>query len=57
MTSGDAEIQDVQPYYGYDNHNHDLSLLDDEGEELQLKELTSVDLARSSKTVSLQARK
>jgi hypothetical protein len=57
MTSGDAEIQDVQPYYGYDNHNHDLSLLDDEGEALQLKELTSVDLARSSKTVSLQARK
>ena len=62
MTGGEAQIQDIQPYYGVEFH----SLIDTEGLEeggadedriLELKELARVDVSRSAKTVSVQPKK
>ena len=62
MTGGEAQIQDIQPYYGVEFSQ----LLDTEGLEegsvegdriLELKELARVDLSRSAKTVSVQPKK
>ena len=63
MTGGEAQIQDIQPYYGVEVSQ----LLDTEGLEegdgvegdriLELKELARVDLSRSAKTVSVQPKK
>ena len=62
MTGGEAQIQDIQPYYGVEFH----SLIDTEGLEeggadedriLELKELARVDFSRSAKTVSVQPKK
>ena len=62
MTGGEAQIQDIQPYYGVEFSQ----LLDTEGLEeggvdgdriVELKELARVDLSRSAKTVSVQPKK
>ena len=62
MTGGEAQIQDIQPYYGVEFSQ----LLDTEGLEeggvegdriLELKELARVDLSRSAKTVSVHPKK
>ena len=64
MTGGEAQIQDIQPYFGLEFN----SLVDtegsdegnggvDEGQILELKELARIDYGRSAKTVSVQPKK
>ena len=62
MTGGEAQIQDIQPYYGVEfNQLLDAEGLEEGGVEgdriLELKELARVDLSRSAKTVSVQPKK
>ena len=64
MTGGEAQIQDIQPYFGLEFN----SLVDTEGFDegnggvderqiLELKELARIDYGRSAKTVSVQPKK
>ena len=58
MTGGEAQIQDIQPYYGVEfNQLFDSEGLAEEDRILELKELASVDISRSAKTVSVQPKK
>ena len=58
MTGGEAQIQDIQPYYDVEFNSGGLEE-GGAGEDriLELKELARIDFSRSAKTVSVQPKK
>ena len=58
MTGGEAQIQDIQPYYDVEFNSGGLEEGGaDEDRILELKELARIDFSRSAKTVSVQPKK